>query len=321
MKKKIIALFTALICLAVCLTACGSGTADCSQTYKDAEAKTAALTRFSAGVETSLSLDLGDGAARSISTVTRMDADITSSIYLQAISGTDSVGGAQNITVYHENGATYYSDGTNSFKYAEDDASAMSSVKNVADFGIPGSALKNAELTEENGEKKISCTASGEEMKSLCESYLDSLDAIAGESFDYDISDVKVDLTVNADGYLVFAGFSFSAGFDNGGARGAAVVDAKIKYTDVSGKAPIEAPEGYLDYPDYDGNSGADTGDMSEMQAEAIDAAFSLFEDDYVTPVANYDELYKQYCAEYGKETMDAIIELILAFGGLAAGG
>ncbi|MBQ7160955.1 MAG: hypothetical protein IJR90_04545 [Clostridia bacterium] len=323
MKKTIIAILTAAILL-VSFASCGQVKEDCYKLYADAEAKTSALTRYSAGVEMSLGVDNGSGDVISMVSRTGMDADLTASKYLQSITNTTSDGGSQSVTLYHEAGTTYFTDGYSSYKYAEDDASAMTSVGNVADFDIPEAAFESAKLTEADSVKTIELTASGQSMKSLCDSYLYPVGMITGSENAYDISDVSISLSVNKDGYLVKASFSFSAGFDLNGKKASAAVDAAVEYTDVSGKAPVNAPDGYQSYPDYDPNAAAtDTDDdgMSEKDAEAIDAAFSLFEDDHFTKVANYDELYKQYCSEYGKETMDSIIELILAFGAINAEG
>lgn len=321
MKKTIIALTALAVCIVICLTACGAPKADCYQIYKDAETKTSALKKFSAGVELSLAVDDVGGSAVSMISTTEMDADLTTSRYLQVIGNTDSQGGSQNITLYHEAGVTYYNDGYNSYKYAEDDVSAMAAVSHVADFGLPQSAFAEAVLTDgENGVKTVECTASASSMSTFCNTYLYPINTMTGTENAYELSDVKITLSIDADGFLTSAAFSYSAQFDYSGKKSSAVIDVSVNYTDVTGKTPVEGPDGYADYPEYDStaNSGASEDDMSERDAQAIDAAFSLFEEDHVTPVANYDELYDQYCSEYGKATMDSIIELILAFGSIS---
>ncbi len=318
--KKTVTLVLSVILTVFCLASCGKTPEDCQKMYNDAEAKTSALQKFAAEVDMTLSVDVGTSSASVVSR-TEMKADLAASKYQQTIANSDGSGSSQTVSVYHEAGTTYYSDGYNSYKYAEDDSAAMTSVSHVADFGIPDSAFNEAKCEEENGGYRIEFKAPGESMKSLCDSYLYPVDMMTGVSNDYTLSDVACTAAVNADGYLVSLSLGFSAQFDYSGNASSALIDVTVRYTDVSGKAMVEPPEGYKDYPDYDPDAVTDTGDddwMDEKDAEAIDAAFSLFEDDHKTPVANYDELYRQYCSEYGKDTMDSIIELILAFGGIA---
>ena len=224
-----------------------------------------------------------------------------------------------SVTVYHEKGTTYYTDGTNSYKYAEDDDQAIKGASSVASFKLPD-AFTKAEIKKETDQTTVTCVVDGAQIKDLCSSYLAMIGQMTGVEPDFGFSPVNVTLNIDANGYLTGVKFAYTASFDFVGSDAVAVVESKIAYTDVSGGAVPVAPEGYRDFPDYDPNSATDSSSddtMNEMSEEAIDAAIALFEADHQTRVANYDELYAQACAKYGKDTMDSIISIIEMFGSI----
>ena len=198
-------------------------------------------------------------------------------------------------------------------------------VSAVADFGIPEDAFASAEeQSSEDGTRVITAKAPGQALEDLCLGFLGSIDSITGVTNEYSLSDVTVVLTINPDGFLTDIKLDYSASFDFLGSASAAIVGVEVRYTDVSGAATVTAPEGVEAYPDYDPSTMTDdntsSSEPSETDEMAIEAAFALFEEDHHTHVANYDELYAKACEEFGKETIDSIVEIIEVFGAVAAG-
>jgi len=330
--KKIITLIAALLCLSLCLASCGRETAgaDAYKLYKDAEQKTNALEKYAAEVDLELAVDFGNQSSYSMTSITKMCADIPASRFLQEFAYSTPDEDEYTVTLYHENGVTYYNDGSDRYKYAESDAAAMNSASSVAAFDFSEETLKAASTeVAEDSSAVITVKANADEFGGLCRSYLAVIEQLTALTYDFTISDVDTSVRIDADGFLRGVRLDFSATFDFLGSAATAVVSADINYTDVSGNASPAAPEGYLEYPDYDPNAstGSDTSDdefLSDADAAAIDAAFALYnraDDGTYVRVDNYNELYSQACAEYGKDTIDSIVYMIEVFGALNAQG
>ncbi len=321
--KRITAL---ILCVLCCLPFAGCGSkskADPDEVYElytAAEKKTNTLEKYSAELTMSISADFGDETDMAVNTSTFITADIPAASYSQRMTYEyPGYGAAPDINFYHADGMTYYSSGSDKYKYEEADEDAITSVSAVATFALPKKAFGNSTMTEKDGVTTVSATAKGEDVADTATQFLGAVDQYleVAEPIDYDISDVEIGLEVE-DGYLTLISLKYSAGFDNAGNKAKANVEVSIDYTDVSGNASPTAPEGYSDFPYYEefyAQQQIEQQIDEEKEGQAIDAAFALFEEDHQTKVANYDELYAEACELYGKDLMDSIIELIVMFG------
>ncbi len=321
--KRITAL---LLCALCCLPFAGCGSkskADPDEVYDmytAAEEKTNALEKYSAELTMSISADFGDETNMAVNTSTFITADIPGAAYSQKMTYEyPGYGAAPDINFYHIDGMTYYSSGSDKYKFEEADEDAITSVSAVATFALPKKAFSDSTMTEKKGVTTVSAVAKGEDVADTAVQFLGAVDQYleVAEPIDYDISDVEIGLEVE-DGYLTLISLKYSADFDNAGNKAKADVEISIDYTDVSGNAAPQPLEGIADFPYYEefyAQQQIEQEEDDEMAGLAIEAAFALFEEDHQTKVANYDELYAEACELYGKERMDSIIELIVMFG------
>ena len=335
--KNYIKTALALIIAAIMLCSCGAGsgtsentgTADTApgetdrkayQIYKSAEDKTNSLRRYAANVDLRVDVDYGTGTTYNLKSLSAITADLDAMTSYRSFeySGTDSPMDSK-AEIYHESGTTYYTDGTNSYKYAEDDETAMSSAGSAAAFGFPDN-FSDSGIRDENGATVVTAKLDGDDVKDICGSYLSMISGMTGVDITFDFSEVDATITVDSDGYLTGMKLSYSAKFDFVGSDANAIVTSDINYADVSGNAVPAAPDGYKDFPDYDPNAVTTEDPMGGMSEEAIDAAIALFKEDHVTPVDDYAEKYAEACSKYGKDMIDSIISIVLGVGSITNG-
>lgn len=314
--KKITAL---ILCLALCMPLCACGgakKADADEVYTlytGAEAKTNALEKYSAEQTMKISADFGDGTDMAVNMTAAITADIPAATYSQKMTYEyPGYGEGPAINFYHTDNTTYYSSGSDSYKVQEADEDAITSVSNIAAFALSKKAFDDAKLEEKDGVSHITATAKGDVIGENATQFLAAIDQYleVAEPIEYTLSDVEVKIDIE-DEYLTLMSMTFTADFDYEGNAAKAEAEVSIAYTDVSGNAEPQPMEGYQDFPYYEEVAERD----EEMEGEAIEAAFALFEEDHQTKVANYDELYAAACEKYGKDMMDSIIELIVMFG------
>lgn len=314
--KKIAAL---ILCLAFCLPLCACGgakKADADEVYTlytGAEAKTNALEKYSAEQTMKISADFGDGTDMAVNMSAAITADIPAATYSQKMTYEyPGYGEGPAINFYHTDNMTYYSSGSEKYKIQEADEDALTSVSNIAAFALSKKAFDDSSLKEKDGVTHVTATAKGEVIGEGATQFLAAIDQYleVAEPIEYTLSDVEVKLDIE-DGYLTLMSMIFTADFDYEGNNAKAEAEITIAYTDVSGNAEPQPMDGYKDFPHYDEVAS----EQEEMEGEAIDAAFALFEEDHQTKVENYDELYAEACEKYGKDMMDSIIELIVMFG------
>lgn len=312
--KKIVAL---MLCALFCLSFASCEKAvdapdDIYRTYTDAEKKTNTLEKYSAEVVMDLDLDFGESDMHLISS-TALTADISAASFIQNMSQEMvGYGAPVEMSLYHDEGVTYYTSPSEQYKYDQTDEDAMDSIASVAAFNLPEAAFNGAKV--KNGSSlTVTSKVKGDEISKVLLDFLAAVDLLSETTNDYKLSDTEIELEIDGEGYLTLMSLDFSATFDSDGEEATANVNVTVKYTDVSGKVTVEAPAGIADYIYYDEYSA----EQEELDGQAIEAAFALFEDDHQTKVANYDELYAEACEKYGKDRMDSIIEVIVMFGGI----
>ena len=314
--KKITAF---ILCLILCLPLCACGgakKADADEVYTlytGAEANTNILEKYSAEQTMKISADFGDGTDMAVNMTATVTADIPAATYSQKMTYEyPGYGEAPAVNFYHADNMTYYSSGSDSYKVQEADEDALASVSNIAAFALPKKAFEDATLEKKDGVSHITATAKGDVIGENATQFLVAIDQYleVSEAIEYTLSDVEVKIDIE-DEYLTLMSMTFTADFDYEGNAAKAEAEVTIAYTDVSGNAEPQPMEGYQDFPHYEDA----VADQEEMEGEAIEAAFALFEDDNQTKVENYDELYAEACEKYGKDMMDSIIELIVMFG------
>lgn len=312
-KRSAALLLSVLLCLS--FAACGRtvDAGDIYKTYTEAEKKTNTLEKYCAEVVMDLDLDFGNNSDMHIISTTALTADLPGNSFLQDMSQ-EMVGYGDPIemSLYHKDGVTYYTSSSEKYKYDQTDEDAMDSIASVAAFDLPEAAFEDARV---KGAKDITVTSkvAGNDVASVLLDFLQAVDTISETENEYILSETDIELVIDSEGYLTLMSLDFSADFTSGDTPARADVTVTVKYTDVSGKVTVAAPEGIADYIYYDEYSSQ----QEELDGLAIEAAFELFEDDNQTKVENYDELYAEACEKYGKERMDSVIELIVMFGSL----
>jgi len=88
--------------------------------------------------------------------------------------------------------------------------------------------------------------------------------------------------------------------------KGDAAVDMSITvdFIDPGKAVDVKAPDDLSEYVWYEDTQKTE----DELQEEFMNEVFELY-DENNNPVPEYDELYLELCAKYGKEAVDSIVE------------
>ena len=332
MKIKLICAALALLTICVSLAGCGvaadpaNDTADAYELCSAAEKKTNSVDGYSAGVEIKAAIEVAGYGSYDVSSTAKMTADLKGEVYSQVVDN-DFAGTGVHVENYYADGTVYSVTPEGSYKRASDAADAMSSARSVAAFDFTADWFADASVTKgDDGSYAVTAKPPVAALEQTCDSYLAVVDNFVGEENEYTISAVALTVKIDPDGCISSFRLDFNAAFDGGSFDGSsAVVGVNIEYYDLTGSATPTPPDGYLDFPDYADfvpETTSDTADefLNDQDAEAIDAAFALFEDDHVTPVVGFAEKYAAACEKYGKDNIDSIIAVIQMFGSAANG-
>ena len=349
--KKIFAVFLTLTML-TSLCCCGkkeqgSAQEDLYKMYTAAEEKTNSLSSYYAKMTQSAIINSTDGSPSEFTMESVRQANLEDEtdpeVFYRIKIYRDGDIIQDNKTYYKDNKT--YSDTQDGMYYVSQSAQEIvSSYKAPASFSVVKEAFAKAELITVDSGKSIYIKPGDSSLDSFAELFASAVFYDNDET----IADTALTIEINEDGYLSSLVLKFTAYNDSLSCDNAIT----IEFVNPGAAPKITPPENIEKYPSLDeyeaslseetdkptkdtaNNSDAHTdtqtdnteafssSDTSEWdgitdeEGEAVDAAFALFDEDY-NKVANFDELYKEACEKYGKETMDSIIEVIMALSSL----
>lgn len=339
MKKIFALIFTALI-LFTCVS-CGqkedkTSAKELYEIYTAAEKKTNSLTAYYAKMTQSAVVTLEDESTSTLTMETIRKANLENEsdpeIYYQ-IKITQDSDKTETESTYYKDGVTYSKNANGKVYYSTSADEIVSSYKSPAAFALDENAFSKAELLSTENGKSIYVKPNDTSLDSFAGVFSSAIFGTDNVSME----DTELTVDIDKNGYLSSIVLKFTAYNDSLSCENAVTIEF-IK----PGTAPEITPpndiDTYISRDEYESNPPSDTDisvdtqsadtessdettsewdNVSDKDGEAVDAAFALFDENY-NKVENYDELYKKACDEYGKDTMDSIIEVIMALTSLS---
>lgn len=312
-------IFIIAFALLLCLSAFGcQKTEDMSQLYLDAKQKTDSLDSFDAVMELGLIFDADGGKKGTESVVTtKLDrSNPDSPVYYTRYAVTD-------IELDHEYvSSTYFADeavyemSAMGEKYKTPvSVEAVESLFSGVAIDFPEAAFKKAVVDGNSVTAKTDAAS----MAQLLESFTSGVDGYftspnADGSFDFDYSELTLGFVTNDEGYFTEMSVSCNVKFEHLEGSAKATLTQKITYNSPGSAVTVEAPADLGEYTPYE---EVEQPSQEEMEEEFMNDIFTLynFTDGKTIRVENFDAIYAQLCAKYGKESVDTYIEYIEMLG------
>lgn len=257
MKKRFFAVLMVItMFLSVFMTGCMG---ESSFTFvNNAVQKTEALTSVNATMALEMKLE-GEGMTLEIPMVMEMKAkNLKSDSQVMRISATTEMfGQSTEMDIYQENDMSYVTANGVQYKMATSemgDSAVSDKQMNQMIKAFPEEVMKDVEIgVTADGNKAVEITFSDEEFETVFADFIDSMKNSATGSLeveaDVSLSDMKVRIAVNEDGYICDYYLFFKMAVTAEGETINMTVEAAIKYIDPGVEVEVTAPEGYKDFP------------------------------------------------------------------------
>ncbi len=303
--KKLICAVLALVLL-MSFVSCGKK--DMSGTYTEAKEKTNALSSYDITMETIMKFSSGDKVYGTDSEIEmKLDRrNEASPVYSKEYEITDLYSKfTYNSSEYYESGVLYSlsADGQK-YKYATTAESVTSSFSSVA-LDVPEGAFKSAQVKDEEVIAKVD----GKDYSDFLSTFINGTSMYfepvnQDKSFSYKFSDAVLSFELEDNGYLEYTALKYSAEFAHKGGNATVDVFLKMSFDDPGESVSVDAPKDLASYEWYEEEELSD----EEWEEQKMKDVMGLF-DENNQRVKNFDELYAIYCAKYGKDAVDLIVD------------
>lgn len=315
MKKfvKVLLVTFLVVSMLTALVSC-TKTEDASDIYTEAKKKTDSLESFNAIM--TIERDFGDESNKfndkSTVSVKVDQSDKEAPVYLNEYriehSGKDVNTTEESSTYYAD--SVVYQKAADGSKYKQiSTAEAVTSQFSTVAIDIPEKAFEKSHVYKNDGLTQVVAEPEAEVVHELLESFISGMETYftpvnSENGFSFEYSTVSLGLDINSENYFEKMSVEFKAAFEH--ADGKSAVDMKITVSFIDpGKTPvIEEPEDLAEYIWYEDVEKTE----DELQEEFMNEVLALY-DENNNPVPEYDELYLELCAKYGKESVDMIVE------------
>lgn len=314
--KKFARIFTALLLIAsMLLTFCScTKTEDASGIFTKAKKKTDSLKSFAAVMTIDRAFTDKDNKFSDKSTVnvnldrSNEESPVYLNEYVMEYKG-DGVDTKQESSTYFAD-SVIYQKGVDGSKYMQIATveSVNSQFSSVA-IDMPAKAFEKSRVYKNDGVTQVVAEPKAKDVQTLLESFISGMETYfapvdSADGFKFEYSTVSLSFDVNSKGYFEMMAVKFKATFAH--SKGDAAVDMSITvdFIDPGKAVDVKAPDDLSEYVWYEDTQKTE----DELQEEFMNEVFELY-DENNNPVPEYDELYLELCAKYGKEAVDSIVE------------
>lgn len=306
-----------LVCLSALFTACNTSDVvtiekeDTSKMYTDAKTSTESLKQLETikTVERTFSGDGGSFSDKTVSDIKRSTDKNGHPIFLKTFQKTmiseDNAETYQESSAYCIDNMVYEKDleGKRTC-YLAKDTIIKERFKSVIPT-IPADALANSTVYEGSDITQIVSTTDATNVHSLLYSLIGGINEyyspVAGnDSFVFEYSSISISFDISGE-YFKKISITFDAKFCHKDGSSNITTEVTWDVIDPGSDVSFEAPTDLNEYVLLDDST-------SEEPADILAAVDSLF-GERGEPIDNYDALYNEYSAEFGKETLDRAIE------------
>lgn len=292
-------------------------------TYKAAAEKTSKLSDFNVTIklDTEIVSDSYTANMNSVSKILQKNSG-TVEIYMETENEYPELGSTSQNSAYFKDDTLYVSTEGLKYKMEQPYDKIKSQFASAIPFDFPEKAFKSAHVKKTGNNSTIGATVKGDILKEIILNCLDSMDNSyiddGAQEPDFTFSDVNYKITIDENGYINTLVMGFDISYELQSIAVTTKMDMEMTYNEIGKPVTITPPSSLDEYQLFDESSitssdsaSNDTTSIDDgFTEEAFNAVWSLYDKDF-NRVPNYDEIYAKLVAEYGRETIDSLIETI----------